>query len=325
MPTNFHPRPDHVDPDSWTSDHTIRGLPQFNRLFDLIRHDPACVGFRIKDSFFEIRTHQINEINSPGNPIKFALQVKRLLPFTYYRWLAERIPALQCEDYGDAAFKVKYDGQLFIFNYGGSERELDHLKRIVANAPKEWEEGAACLKCAVGSLEWEQEPCYCNAVRMAPCAACENATLTCNNCGATPEDAVTIKEEKPMNNSDVNLILITKGARVVRIDTGSAKLLVLDALNIRPEADDLVVINTGKFGTTAKVKDADVPISELKGNYGNLHYITCRFFDSDMVELEDRISNLEHELALAELKRKLEDRDDLKAASLLLDGPSEEG
>lgn len=49
------------------------------------------------------------------------------------------------------------------------------------------DEGEYCPCCIFGVMNYERDPCYCNAVRKAPCAACENVTLRCNDCGYEPE------------------------------------------------------------------------------------------------------------------------------------------
>lgn len=49
------------------------------------------------------------------------------------------------------------------------------------------DEGDVCSVCHDGYYRIEQEPCYCGAAP-APCSACENAWLECDECGHRPED-----------------------------------------------------------------------------------------------------------------------------------------
>lgn len=65
-------------------------------------------------------------------------------------------------------------GKVFLDDSGKMDR---------VSLPVELEEGDTCLfqNCR-GIVEITQEPCYCD-VTNAPCSACENSHLACEDCG----------------------------------------------------------------------------------------------------------------------------------------------
>lgn len=59
--------------------------------------------------------------------------------------------------------------------------DTDKMDRVTL--PVRLEEGERCpFKDCDGIIGWDQEPCYCHAGN-APCSACENAHLSCCECG----------------------------------------------------------------------------------------------------------------------------------------------
>lgn len=58
-------------------------------------------------------------------------------------------------------------------------------------------EGEACNRdSCTGTMEIQQESCYCGATSTPPCSACENSICVCDTCSWDAEEDFTVEVEE---------------------------------------------------------------------------------------------------------------------------------